>query len=170
MTESKTNGNGAANGGTHGDQPEQNFKLEKIYLKDTSFESPRSPAVFQQQWQPEISLNLQTKVEQLADTTYEVVLTVTVEANTDTQPVFLVELKQAGIFTVAGFGDEQRGQLLGGFAPGVLFPYAREAISELVAKGGFPQLLLQPVNFDALYQQQRQQAAQGAAGGTAGTA
>ncbi|HET7569946.1 MAG TPA: protein-export chaperone SecB [Gammaproteobacteria bacterium] len=163
--ESRPNGNGAGQGG----QPEQNFKLEKIYLKDTSFESPRSPAVFSQQWQPEIALNLQTKVEQVAETAYEVVLTVTVEANAESQPIFLVELQQAGIFTVAGFDDEQRGQLLGGFAPGVLFPYAREAIGELVAKGGFPQLLLQPVNFDALYQQQRQQADL-AAGGTAGTA
>jgi preprotein translocase subunit SecB len=157
------------NGAGDTEESEANFQLEKIYLKDTSFESPRAPAVFQQQWQPEISLNLQTNVEQLDETRYEVVLTLTVEAVAEDKPVFLVELQQAGIFTAEGFDDAQRGQLLGGFAPNVLFPYAREAISDLVAKGGFPQLLLQPVNFDALYQQQRQQTDL-ASGDTAGTA
>lgn len=167
MTDSNSNGNGAA---ANGNEPEQNFQLEKIYLRDASFESPRSPTVFSQESQPEISVNLHTNVEDVTDDTYEVVLTVTVEAKTEEQPVFLVELQQAGIFIASGFDRDQRGQLLGGFAPGVLFPYAREAVSELIGKGGFPQLLLQPVNFDALYQQQRQQEEQASASGNVGTA
>jgi preprotein translocase subunit SecB len=92
------------------------------------------------------------------------VLTVTLEATAAEQPVFLAELHQAGIFTVAGFSDEERGTLLGSFAPSILFPYARETVGSMIAKGGFPQLLLQPVNFDALYQEQRRRAAEAAAG------
>lgn len=156
-----------ANGANGGKPPAQTFKLEKIYLKDGSFESPRSPAVFSRQWEPEITLNLQTAINQAADTAFEVVLTVTLEATADGQPVFLAELQQAGIFTVIGFNDDERGSLLGSYAPSILFPYAREAVGDLVAKGGFPQLLLQPVNFDALYQEQRKKAAEAAGSGTA---
>lgn len=147
--------------------PPQNFKLDKIYLKDCSFESPRSPAVFARQWEPEIALNLQTRINQAGDTAFEVVLTVTLEATASDQPVFVAELHQAGLFTAAGFTDEERGSLLGSFAPSILFPYAREAIGDLVAKGGFPQLLLQPVNFEALYQEQRQKAEAAAGNGAA---
>lgn len=166
MTDSKANGNGTANG----DAQDANFNLEKVYIKDSSFESPRAPAVFQEEWSPDISIDLQTQTQPISGDLYEVVLTVSVDAKSDDETIFLAELHQAGIVTIAGFDDEQRAQLLGSYVPGILFPYARAAVSEAVTRGGFPQLLLQPVNFDALYQQQRHQVAQADSHGTVGTA
>ena len=145
--------------GQEGDagQSEQQFHLQKIYLKDTSFETPNSPAVFTEQWEPDVNVELQTSGTPLSDEVHEVVLTVTVTAKLDDKTAYLVEVHQAGVFTATGFAEDELGHLLGSYCPSVLFPYAREAISDLVTKGGFPQLLLAPVNFDALYAQHRQQ-------------
>lgn len=138
----------------------QQFAIQKMYLKDVSFESPNSPQAFSDEaWQPQINVQINSSHQSIAKDTYEVVLEITVTAKHNEKTAFLVELKQAGIFTIAGFPEESLGGMVGAFCPETLFPFAREAISELIAKGGFPQLLLQPVNFNALYTQQVQQQA-----------
>lgn len=139
---------------------ERAVNLQKIYIKDVSVEVPGAPQIFQQQWAPEADIQLGSGNRGVADDLYEVVLTVTVTAKLGEATAFLVEVKQAGLFTVQGFEEEERGQVLGSFCPNVLFPFAREAISDLVGKAGFPQVLLQPVNFDALYAQHLEQQAQ----------
>jgi len=139
----------------------QQFTIQKIYLKDVSFESPSSPQAFTSgDWQPQINVQINSSNQAIADDTYEVVLDITVTAKHDDKTAFLAEIKQAGIFTIAGFEQENLGGMIGAYCPETLFPYAREAISELVSKGGFPQLLLAPVNFNALYTQQMQQQAE----------
>ncbi|HHH47391.1 MAG TPA: protein-export chaperone SecB [Gammaproteobacteria bacterium] len=145
------------------DRPQQQFALQKIYLKDLSFETPNSPAIFTEQWEPAINVELQSSGKPLAENVHDVVLTVTVTAKLGDKIAYLVEVQQAGVFTVAGFSDEERAHMLGSYCPNILFPFAREAIADLVAKGGFPQMLLGPVNFDAMYAEhlQRQQQARG---------
>ena len=135
-----------------------------ITLKDVSLETPNSPAIFKQKWKPEIDLQLNTAVNPLESDIYEVVLTVTVTAKQGETTGFLVEIQQAGVFTIRGFNEEQTGSMLGAYCPNILYPYAREAVSDLVVKGGFSQLLLTPINFDTLYAQQmlEQGSAQGA--------
>ncbi|MDH5484733.1 MAG: protein-export chaperone SecB [Gammaproteobacteria bacterium] len=143
---------------------QQQFAIQKIYLKDVSFESPNAPAIFgHEQWQPEVNVQLNTEAKSVSENIHEVTLTVTVTAKQQEKTAFLVEVKQAGIFQLAGFEKEQMGGMLGAYCPEVLFPFAREAIADLVTKGGFPQMLLSPVNFNAMYMQhQQQQAAQAA--------
>lgn len=141
----------------------QQFAIQKIYLKDVSFESPNSPRSFtDRDVQPQISIQMSTSHRVLGDNNYEVMIDVTATAKHEDKAVFLVEVKQAGLFTIAGFPDDALGGMLGAFCPEVLLPYAREAVSDLVVKGGFPQLLLAPVNFNAMYQEslQKQQQAQ----------
>lgn len=140
-----------------------NFGIQRIYLKDTSFESPNAPEVFRGQWKPQINLDLNTKSNKLADDTYEVVLTLTVTAKNEEQTAFLAEVHQAGIFKIEGLEGAALHQAIGAFCPNLLFPYAREAIDSLVLKGSFPALMLAPVNFDAIYSQTIQQQAQAAA-------
>lgn len=136
----------------------QQFAIQKIYLKDVSFESPNSPQAFTQgDWQPKINVQINSSNSVIAQDTYEVVLDITVTADQNEKTAFLAEVKQAGIFTMAGFPEENLGGMVGAFCPESLFPYAREAISELISKGGFPPLYLAPVNFNALYTQQLQQ-------------
>ena len=135
------------------DAAQQQFAIQKIYVKDVSFESPDAPNSFTVAWEPQVNLELHTDGHAVAQDTYEVVLGLTVTVNNADKPAFLVELQQAGIFHLSGFNDDDLGGMLGSFCPNILFPYAREAISDLVARGGFPQLLLAPVNFDALYAQ-----------------
>lgn len=138
----------------------QQFAIQKIYLKDVSFESPNAPQAFTDgDWQPKINVQINSSNSHIAQDTYEVVLEITVTAKQNENTAFLVEIKQAGIFTIAGFPQENLGGMIGAFCPETLFPFAREAISELVSKGGFPPLLLAPVNFNALYTQQVQQQA-----------
>ncbi|NOT84722.1 MAG: protein-export chaperone SecB [Methylococcaceae bacterium] len=137
--------------------PEKQFAIQKIYTKDVSFETPNSPQVFTQKWEPAIDFNLGTNVETLENGLYEVALTVTATVKCNDSVAYLAEVCQAGIFALTGFDDNEMGPMMGSFCPNILFPYAREAISDLVAKGGFPQLLLAPVNFDALYAQHIQQ-------------
>jgi len=140
------------------EQEQKNFVIQKLYVKDVSFESPNAPEVFlKEEFTPEINVQLGTESNQLNDATVEVVLKITVTAEHEGKTAFLVELHQAGVFTVDGFNDEEKGGMIGSYIPNVLFPFAREAINDLVGKGGFPQLLLAPVNFDALYAQNLQQ-------------
>ena len=147
-------------------QPERQFALQKIYVKDVSFETPHSPEVFTQKWEPKMEFNLSSNAQQLQDGLFEVRLTVTLTAKLEDRTAYLVEVTQAGIFAATGFADQEYGPLLGSYCPNVLFPYAREAVSDLVVKGGFPPMLLAPVNFDALYMQHVQQAQQPAETGT----
>lgn len=141
------------------DQPEgPQFALQRIYLKDSSFESPRSPAVFQGQWQPKINFDIKTRNSKIQDGVFEVVLVLTVEATLEEEPAFVVEVHQAGVFTAKDFDNVQLEQLLATVCPNILFPYAREMIDSLVVKGSFPALMLAPINFEALYAQQKQAA------------
>lgn len=136
---------------------EKQFTIQKIYTKDMSFETPNSPKIFTEKWEPSVDFNLGTHVETLENSLFEVILTVTITVKISNTTAYLVEVNQAGIFTLAGFSDQEMGPMVGSFCPNILFPYAREAISDLATKGGFPQLLLAPVNFDALYAQHLQQ-------------
>lgn len=134
---------------------EQVFKIQRIYLKDVSYESPQTPAVFagNTNWQPQVSLHLNTESTKLENDLYESVLTVTATVKLGEEVAYLTEVKQAGLFLIKGFEEDRLAPMLGSFCPNLLFPFAREAIGSLVQKGGFPQLLLDPVNFDALYAQ-----------------
>ncbi|MBP1148466.1 MULTISPECIES: protein-export chaperone SecB [Methylocaldum] len=138
-------------------QPERQFVLQKIYVKDVSFETPNSPEVFTLKWEPKVEFNLSSNAQKLQENLYEVSLTTTVTVKLGEKTAYLVEVCQAGIFAMAGFDDQELGPLIGSYCPNVLFPYAREAVSDLVTKGGFPPMLLAPINFDALYMQQMQQ-------------
>ncbi len=135
----------------------QNLSIQKIYTKDVSFESPNSPFGFQDDWKPEISVDLNTDGQTLENDHYEVVLKVTVTATNKDKTVFLAEAHQAGVFHLTGFEEEQRDFILGSYCPGTLFPYAREVISSLVTDGGYPPVILAPVNFEALYHEHQQQ-------------
>lgn len=141
------------------DENKREFALQRIYTKDVSFETPNSPNIFQKEWKPESSINLNTEVKKLADTVFEVMLTVTITTKLGDQTAYLAEVKQAGIFAINGFPEQEMGPLLGSYCPNMLFPYVREVVSDLVTKGSFPQMLLQPVNFDALYAQHQQELA-----------
>lgn len=138
-------------------QGEQQFGIQKIYVKDVSFESPNAPQSFTETWEPDVSLELNTNGTGIAEDTYDVVLSLTVTVKNAGKTAFLVEVQQAGIFHLSGFSDDDLGGMLGSFCPNILFPYAREAVSDLVMRGGFPQLALAPVNFDALYAQHLQE-------------
>jgi preprotein translocase subunit SecB len=133
------------------------FTIQRIYTKDVSFETPNSPAIFQKEWTPEVKLDLDTRSNKLDEGVFEVVLALTVTATLGEETAFLCEIQQAGIFTVAEVEEVQLAHMLGAFCPNVLFPYAREAVSNLVNRGTFPQLNLAPVNFDALFAQYMQQ-------------
>ena len=145
------------------DQKQLQFSLQRIYVKDISFESPNAPAVFQQPFKPKVSLDLNTTSEQVGEDLYEVVVKVTAQvahAESGTTS-FLVEVEQGGLFRIAGLQGDQLDHTLGAFCPNVLFPYARECIDNLVNRGSFPPLMLAPVNFEAMYAQKKQRQAQG---------
>ena len=140
---------------------EKRLAIAKIYIKDFSFESPQSPAVFQKgEWSPQTNLNLRSSHTAIEDTLHEVVLTITVDAKEGDSTIFLVELHQAGMFQVDGYNKEELAAIVGSFCPNILFPYARESIASVIQKGGFPEFVLQPINFDALYMQSLQQRAE----------
>lgn len=130
------------------------FAVQRVYLKDASLESPNAPEVFTKAWQPEINLDMNSRTQQLGEGAYEVVLTLTVTVTNEGENAFLTEIQQAGIFTIAGLEEAELHHTLGAFCPNILFPYAREAIDNMVTKASFPPLMLAPVNFDALYAQQ----------------
>ncbi|PTQ89331.1 protein-export chaperone SecB [Agitococcus lubricus] len=143
------------------------FGLERLFVKDLSFEVPSSK-VFLNDWKPEMNVQLNTETTRLDETHYEVAVTVTVTATNAGATAFVAEVKQAGIFLIAGVPDEQLAQLVGAYCPSILFPYVREAVNDVVNRGSFPQLLLAPVNFDSLFaqaqaQRQQEQAAASAA-------
>ncbi|MAZ66465.1 MAG: protein-export chaperone SecB [Kangiellaceae bacterium] len=145
-------------------QSQAQFQIQRIYVKDISFEAPNLPGLFREtnDWKPEINMELHTNSDSLGDDNHDVTLQMTVTAKLGEQVAFLIEVKQAGIFTVKGLDETQLRHTLGAYCPTILYPYARETISSLSNKGGFPPLNLAPVNFDALYAQhmQKQQAAQ----------
>jgi preprotein translocase subunit SecB len=140
-----------ANAQSSGDGPQ--LALLRVYLKDVSFETPNSPAVFMQESNQNVELQLNTAVNQLDENTYEVILRITVTAMQEGKTAFLAEVQQAGLFALKGFDDAQKGAMLAAYCPNTLFPFARQAIADLVMKGGFPQLLLAPINFEALHAQ-----------------
>lgn len=139
--------------------PEQQFIIERIYVKDISFEAPNSPHVFTTEWEPDTNFGLNTVVNPLDETHYEVELHVNVEVKgKDGKTAFLVEVVQAGAFLIKGYPQEQLSHLLASYCPSNLFPYAREVVSSLVSKGSFPEMHLSPINFDALYAQNQENA------------
>ena len=129
------------------------FAILRVYLKDASFETPNTPQIFTEEWHPKIELELSSSAKPLEHDIHEVVISVTVTATQGGKTGFLAEVNQAGIFTIKGFDEEHLGNILGAHCPNVLYPFAREAISDLVVKGGFPQVLLAPINFDSIYAQ-----------------
>ncbi len=138
--------------------PNKQFAIQKLYVKDASFESPGAPECFSfQQWEPKIDINLTNSQREIGPGLYEAVLVITATVTHQDATAFLVEVHQAGLFAIEGFSEEEKRYLIGSQCMTILFPYLREAISDLSVRGGFPPLLLSPVNFDALYQQHLQQ-------------
>jgi len=141
------------------------FGLQRIYVKDLSFEAPHAPQVFTENWQPQVNVGLNTQVTPLGNDHLEVVLVVTVTVKSGEKTAYHVEVQQAGLFVARDVPEQDRGPLVGIVCPNILFPYAREVVSDLVSRGSFPQMLLAPVNFEGLYVQRmaqlREQAAQG---------
>lgn len=127
------------------------FAVQRLYLKDISFESPNAPGVFQSEWKPQVNMDLNTQNKQISENQWEVILTLTITANIEEKPAFVVEIQQGGIFLIEGLNEQQQAHTLGAFCPNMLFPYARETIDSMVVKGSFPALMLQPVNFDAIF-------------------
>ena len=139
---------------------DKRLSISKIYLKDFSFESPQSPDIFRRSdWKPQTNLNLRSTHNAVEDSIHEIVLTLTVEAKEGDKTCFLIELQQAGLFEITGYDEQEFKAIVGSFCPNILFPYARESIASLIQKGGFPEFVLQPINFDALYMQAQAQAA-----------
>ena len=158
--------NQANNGAAAGQQAQgAQFNIQRIYTKDISFESPNAPAIFTKEWKPEVKLDLDTTTNRIDENLYEVVLSVTVTASMGEETAFLCEVQQAGIFQVGEMPEQNIAHTLGSFCPNVLFPYARETISNLVNRGTFPPLNLAPVNFDAIFAAYLQKRAQQAQGG-----
>ena len=148
-------------------QEQGQFQLQRIYVKDLSFESPRAPEVFRQEWKPEVNLEVGHSATKVDGDVHEVVLKVTATVKNQDKSAFVVEIEQAGLFLISGIEGVQYEHVLKGVCPNVLFPYARETISDLVARGTFPQFLLQPINFEAAFVEQmrrQQQEAQEGAG------
>jgi preprotein translocase subunit SecB len=133
-------------------------RLERMYLKDSSFESPNSPAIYQESWTPEIELQVNTRSERVAENRFEVVLTVTVTAKLGEKTAFIAEVQQAGLFYMEGLPDQVIHRAVGTFCPNTLFPYVRETVDSLAVRGGFPALHLVPINFDAAYEEALKQA------------
>ncbi|MFZ1386879.1 MAG: protein-export chaperone SecB [Thiolinea sp.] len=138
-------------------QQEPQFIIQRIYVKDVSFEAPNSPQVFTEEWNPDTNLDLNTNVNTLANSNYEVELALTITVSSNSKTAFLVEVKQAGVFFISGYSQEQLNHLLAAYCPNTLFPYAREVIAGMVSKGSFPEMHLSPINFDALYAKRLQE-------------
>lgn len=138
------------------------FSMDKIYVKDLSLEIPHAPQIFLERDAPQIDIQLHSAASSVEIGVYEVIVTTTVTAKLAEKVMFLIEAKQAGIFQVRNLPDEQLEQVLAVTCPNILFPYLREAVSDVSVRGGFAPILLQPINFEVLYQQQKEQLAQGA--------
>ena len=141
------------------------FNVEKIYVKDVSFEAPGAPGIFNEAGQPDLQLNLNQRVQRLNEVAFEVVLGVTLTCTLGEKTAYVAEVQQAGVFGLVGLEPQAIDVLLGTQCPNILFPYVRQTVSDLIQAGGFPPFLLQPINFDALYtetlRQRQQQAASG---------
>ncbi|UTW09606.1 protein-export chaperone SecB [Pseudomonas benzenivorans] len=137
------------------------FSLQRIYIRDLSFEAPKSPEIFRQEWKPSVSLDLNTRQKSLDGDFHEVVLTLSVTVKNGEETAFIAEVQQAGIFLIKGLEAAAMSHTLGAFCPNILFPYARETLDSLVVRGSFPALMLAPVNFDALYAQELKRMQQG---------
>ena len=135
------------------EQKQPNFVIQKVYTKDLSFEAPGTPDSFKTQWQPEANVNVDTSSKKLADNVHEVELTLTITVKNGEKNAYLIEVTQAGIFTLENMPEDQVQPMLGAFCPTTLFPYAKETVDSLINRGGFPQINLAPINFDALYMQ-----------------
>lgn len=133
------------------------FAIQKVYVKDVSFETPNSPKIFQEDWQPIVDMHMTNEAHKVEDNIYDVVLSITVTVKLGEKTAYLAEINQAGVFLLKNLPTDLMDRILGTSCPNILFPFAREALSDLVMRGGFPQLLLSPVNFEALYEQQKQQ-------------
>ena len=160
MSDEAVNGaNAAGNSAATPTGPQ--FSVEKIYVKDLSFEVPNAPQVFNEQVQPQLQMNLNQRVQRVADNLFEVVLGITLTCTAGEKTAYLAEVQQAGLFGLAGFDEQTLDGMLGTHCPGVLYPYARQTIGDLIQAGGFPPFLMQPINFEALYAEGlRQRAAQ----------
>ncbi|HVV69569.1 MAG TPA: protein-export chaperone SecB [Gammaproteobacteria bacterium] len=144
------------------------FNIQRIYTKDISYESPNTPQLFREPWQPNVDVELNVNTANLGEDHYEVKLSITTTVKSQDKMAFLAEVHQAGIFKIQGFSGAQLHRMLGSYCPNILFPYIREAISDLVVRGGFPPLYLTPINFDVLYDQQLQKQQENKAAETTG--
>ena len=158
MADNEVTNNSAAQ--PAGDRQGQRFGVQRVYIKDSSFEAPDTPNVFKQQYNPQVNFSINNKSTRIDEGLYEVVLRLTADVKQDEKTIFLVEVHQAGIFEVRGIEGDQLEQVLTIACPNVLFPYGREAIDALVTRGSFPALLLAPINFESIYMQAKQQQAQ----------
>jgi len=151
---------------------EPKFAVQRIYLKDLSFETPQGAAAFQKQWQPKVNQDLNTKSTKIEDGVFEVALRITITVSDGEETIYLIEVEQAGLFTIAGFPEQQLTQVINTTCPAMLFPYAREVIDNTLTKGSFPPLMIPPINFDALFasavQQAQAKAAESEGGAEAG--
>ena len=159
MADETTNGTASAQ------QQAATFSIEKLYVKDVSFEVPGAPQVFNEQGQPELQMNIGQRVQRISDTAFEVVLGITLTCKVNDKTAYLAEVQQAGVFTLAGFEDAGVDAMLGTQCPAVLYPYAANTVTQLIQAGGFPPFFLQPINFDALYAETLRQRATQAGGG-----
>jgi preprotein translocase subunit SecB len=139
-------------------QGQGQVRLERMYLKDASLESPNSPQIFLEKWEPEIELQVNTRSENIAENRYEVIVTVTVTAKLEDKTAFIAEVQQAGLFYMEGLPDQVIHRAIGTFCPSTLFPYVRETVDSLSVRGGFPALHLVPINFEAAYEEALKQA------------
>lgn len=146
------NGQTSPQGARESKTPE--FAIQRIYVKDLSLETPHSPMIFQEEWQPNVDVQLNVSTQKLAESVFEVKLSITVTSHLKDKVAFLAEVHQAGVFTIAHFTEPQLHRMLGSYCPNILFPFARELVSDLIGRAGFPPLYLAPINFDALYEQQ----------------
>ena len=135
--------------------PNGQLSIQKVYVKDISFECPNSPQVFQEKWEPHVDMELSNDTSRLNEVLHDVVLGITITVKSGDKTVYLIEVKQSGIFHIEGFPDDALERILATVCPNILFPFARELVADIVTRGGFPQLLLAPVNFDAIYMQQQ---------------
>ena len=142
------------------------FSIQKIYIKDISFETTNTPEDFKKDWKPVVDMHITNEATPLGDDLFDVVLSATLTVKVDDRDIYLVEIDQAGIFLIKNVPEDVLGRMLATSCANILFPFAREAVSDIVTRGGFPQLLLTPVNFDALYEQQKKQASEEASKNT----
>lgn len=156
-----------ANGQANGQAGQPQLVLQKIYVKDVSYEAPNAPQIFQEvgetDQQPQVQLNLGQKALDLGNDLYEVVLSLTLTCMLGERTAYLAEVQQAGVFGIAGFSEEDHAGIINSYCPNLLFPYARQVLSSLVLEGGFPPFLLQPINFDALFAEQQRRVLSGTA-------